>query len=102
MKPIALLLILALPAYAADDAPLADIPRVSVRLKAGDVAPFDGRLLSSDEQVARAKRLAAAEGELAKARESWLLPPAAVVGIIAGALALGVAAGTGVALAVKR
>jgi hypothetical protein len=102
MKTIALLLILALPAYAADDAPLADVPNVSVRLEAGDVAPHAGYLVADAEHVDRAKRLADAEATLAKARESWLLPPAAVVAIIAGSLALGVAAGTGVALAFKR
>lgn len=84
------------------DAPLADVLGASVRLKAGEPAPFDGRLLSEDEQVRRAKRLAAAEGELAKAHESALVIKPVFVAIIVGALVLGAGAGAGVAIALKK
>lgn len=93
-----------MPAFAdpPPDAPLEDMPGVSVRLRPGEPAPFQGQLLSEPEQIRRGKRLADAEATLAKAEQSVLLPKAAVVGIIVGALVLGAAAGAGVAVAVRR
>lgn len=55
MKTLALMLFVALPAYAADDAPLADVPGASVHLTTGQPAPFAGRLVSDDEHVKREK-----------------------------------------------
>lgn len=102
MKLIALLLVVALPAYAAEpldtDTPTLspDVPDVSVRLRAGETAPFDGRLLSLNENLRRGKDAVDCRAELAKAHESQLLPTGAVIAIIAGAVALGAAAGVGV------
>lgn len=86
----------------APDAPVADIKGESVKLKAGDVAPFDGRLLSEDEQIRRAKRLAEAEGELAKAHDSALVSKPVLVAIIVGCLVLGAGASAVVVLTAKK
>lgn len=70
-----------------------DVPEVSVRLRPGETAPFDGRLLSLDENVRRAKSAVECRAELASARENvWLSKPV-VIGVIVGALLVGAAAG---------
>ena len=108
MKVIVLLLIVALPAYAAEEAtdtPVLspDVPNVTVRLRAGETAPFDGRLLSLEENLRRGKSAVDCRAELAKAQESALLPVPALIAIIGGSLALGVAVGAGVtALALRK
>jgi hypothetical protein len=103
MKAILCALLMSSAALAqSPDAPVVDVLGASVRLKAGEAAPFDGRLLSEDEQIRRAKRLAAAEGELAKAQESMLVSKPVLVAIIVGSLVVGVGAGFGVALAVRK
>lgn len=79
-----------------------DLPGVSVRLRPGEPAPFQGQLLSEDEQLRRGRRLAAAEATLAKAEQSQLLPLPALIGIIAASVALGAAVGVGVALVAQR
>lgn len=55
MRTVALLLCIAMPAHAADDAPLADVPGTSVHLATGQPAPFAGRLVSDAEHVRREK-----------------------------------------------
>lgn len=103
MKALAVVLMLfsSLAFAQAPDAPV-DILGASVRLKSGEPAPFSGRLLSEDEQIRRAKRLAEAEGELAKAHESALVSKPVLIAIIVGALVVGAGAGAGVAIALKK
>jgi hypothetical protein len=86
------------------DAPLADVPDVSVRLAMGQPAPFAGRLLSPEENVRRAKRTADCEATLADAEGNGvLLPRPAVAALISGAAAAVVTSIVlGVALASKK
>lgn len=83
------------------DAPL-DLPGRSVRLEPGQPAPFGGRLLSDAEHVA-SEKVAASDAAFRKATAgNVMLSPYAVVAIVAGALAVGAAAGVAVAVAVRR
>lgn len=73
-----------------------DLPGISVRLRAGEPAPYDGRLLEHDESVRRGKALVSCRGELADAKTNeWLSKPV-LIAFIVGGLALGAAAGAGV------
>lgn len=78
-------------AQAPADAPLADLPGTSVRLAAGELAPFPGRLVSDPEAVRREKVNASNAAELAsyKGPENVTLTKGAVVAIGAGGLVLG-------------
>lgn len=85
------------------DAPMADELGVSVLIKHGDPAPFDGRLLSMDENIARAKRAVECKATLAAAEENALLPkPVVALLISAAAAAVITSIGLGIALAVKK
>jgi hypothetical protein len=85
------------------DTPLADVPDTSVRLVLGQPAPFAGRLLSPEENVRRAKKLADCEATLADAEQGVLLPKPAVAVLISGAAAAIIASVVlGVALAAKK
>lgn len=94
-----LLLLLCLPslalAQAPSDAPLADLPGVSVSLATGQPAPFAGRLVSPDEQVRRARLTEKDRAELAslKAPENVTVTKAALISITAGGVVLGVVVG---------
>lgn len=83
------------------DAPV-DLPKRSVRLDTGQAAPFSGRLLSDEEHTASEAKCADDHAFRAKAMGGVLLPPAALVAVVLGALALGAAVSAGVAVAVKR
>ena len=73
-----------------------DIEGVSVRLKAGETAPFDGRLLALDENLRRGRKMADCEAELADAKTNiWTSKPV-LISILIGGLVLGAAAGAGV------
>lgn len=87
-----------------DDSPVLapDVPEVSVRLRPGETAPFDGRLLSLDENVRRAKSAVECRAELASAKESvWMSKPT-IIALVAGALLVGAAAGAAGAWAATR
>lgn len=76
-----------------------DAPGVSVRLRAGETAPFDGRLLSLDENLRRGKDAVDCKAELASAKEnSWVSKPV-LVSVIVGALVVGAAVGAGASYA---
>lgn len=80
-----------------------DVPNVSVRLRPGEQAPFDGRLVSLDENLRRGKALADCRGELASAKENTWVSRPVLVAVIVGGLVLGAAAGAGVtAWALRR
>lgn len=80
-----------------------DVPEVSVRLRPGEQAPFDGRLLSLDENLRRGKDAVDCKAELADAKENVWTSKATLVVVIVGAVVLGAAAGAGVtAWALKR
>jgi hypothetical protein len=92
-------------ATASADAPIADqespvlappIPGVSVRLRAGETAPFDGRLVELGENLKRGQKLADCRGELEDAKTNVWSSKGVLVGIIIGSIALGAAAGAGV------
>lgn len=80
-----------------------DLPGVSVRLRAGETAPYDGRLIALDENVRRAKELVGCRAELEAGKENaWLSKPVLVT-LIVGTAVLSAAAGAGVtAWALKR
>lgn len=102
---LALLRCVAVPSFAAaPDAPLLDAPGASVRLEAGQPAPYTGQLLSDAENLRRAKRTAACEGtlEAAQAPSNVLLPKAALVAIIIGSVVLSAAAGAAVGVAAAK
>ncbi len=80
-----------------------DLPGVSVRLKAGERAPFGGRLVALDENVRRTKALVECQGELADGKANVWTSPGVIVALVLGAVVVGAAAGAGVtALALKR
>lgn len=85
------------------DAPLADLPGRSVRLAAGQAAPFPGRLLADAEH--RASEAVCADDHAFRERatkdDALRLTPLAVVAIVAGALAVGAATATAVVLVVR-
>jgi hypothetical protein len=80
-----------------------DLPGVSVRLRAGETAPYDGRLIALDENLRRGKALVDCRAELEAGKENaWVSKPV-LIGLIIGSVALGAAAGAGVtAWALKR
>lgn len=86
------------------DAPVADLPGVSVRVVAGQPAPFDGRLLSDEENVRRAKKEASERATLVDAQANGVLLPKPAVALLisAGAAAVITSIVLGVALATKR
>jgi hypothetical protein len=80
-----------------------DVPGVSVRLRPGEQAPFDGRLLGLDENLRRGREAVDCKAELASAKENVWTSKATLVVVIVGAVALGAAAGAGVtAWAMRR
>lgn len=100
----ALLLALALSQAPDTDTPTLapDVPNVSVRLRAGETAPFDGRLLSLDENLRRGKEAVDCKAELSSGKENaWISKPV-LVGIIVGAVALGAAVGVSATYAATR
>lgn len=106
MKTFTALLLIASLAGAAepDDTPTLapDVPNVSVRLRAGETAPFDGRLLSLDENLRRGKDAVDCKADLAEAKTNTWVPKPVLVGVIVGALVLGAAGGAAVVWAAKR
>lgn len=79
------------------DAPMRDLPGRSVHLDAGQPAPFAGRLLSDDEHT---KSEAAAADDFAFRKKATsggnsVWSPYAIVAVVAGSLAVGLAAGAG-------
>ena len=94
-RALALALCLALSSMAQDVKPL-DAPVAVV--KAGELVPFDGLLLSDAQAIQQAKRVASAEAKAASLEESlrnspgwWVLPVVAVVALGAG-VGIGIAA----------
>ena len=88
-----------------DDSPTMapDLPGVSVRLRPGEVAPFDGRQVELEENRRRGAAIADCRGELASAKENAWMSKGAVVALIVGSVVLGAAAGAGVtAWAMRR
>lgn len=82
-----------------------DVPGTSVCIrKAGEPAPFPGRLVSFDENKRRAKKEANERGTLTDAESNnVLLPRAAVATLISAAAAAVITSITlGIALAVKK
>jgi len=80
-----------------------DLPGVSVRLRPGEPAPYDGRLVALDENVRRGKALVDCRAELEAGKQNaWLSKPVLIT-LIVGSVVLGAAAGAGVtAWALKR
>lgn len=80
-----------------------DVPEISVRLKPGETAPFDGRLISLHENLRRGKVTAECKAELASAKENeWVSKPV-LIGLIVGAFVVGAGAAAGVtAWAMKK
>jgi hypothetical protein len=70
------------------DAPLADIPGTSVKVKQGEPAPFDGRLLSLDENKRRGTVDASKDAELTslKAPENITVTKGQLTGVIVGSV----------------
>ncbi len=95
-RALALALCLALPCSAQDVVPL-DAPVAVVR--AGDLVPFDGLLLSDAQAISQAKRVAGAEAK-AEALGAGLKasPPWWAVAVVA-VVALGAGVGIGIAAA---
>jgi len=96
VKALAALLcvLLAVPAYAADDAPIV--------LDAGATAPVAGVLLPDAVAVAAAKRLKGCEAERDSLKAApGPMHPAIIVGLVVLGVLAGGAAGYGVARAVK-
>lgn len=92
MKKLTLMLML-LPALAfgqVADAPLADLPSVSVKLDEGQPAPFHGQLLSPTEQVRRGKVAERERAELLELKkpENVTLTKAALISIASGSAVL--------------
>jgi hypothetical protein len=81
-----------------------DAPGVSVRLRAGETAPFDGRLLSLDENLRRGKSAATCTATLADAEANGvLLPKPAVATLISAAAAAVIASiSLGIYVAAKK
>jgi len=84
MKAVALVLCLSLPCFGQQT----DSPFL---LEAGKPAPVSGLLLSENQAIAAAKRLATAEAENASLKNSlastpqwWVLPVAITVSLLAG------------------
>lgn len=95
---ISTLLLLALSQAPDTDSPVLapDIPETSVRLRAGETAPFDGRLISLDENLRRGKQWVDCKAELDDAKQNvWTSKPILIT-VIVGAVVLGAAAGAGV------
>lgn len=91
-------------AFTPEDSPTLapDVPEVSVRLRAGETAPFDGRLLSLEENLRRGKDAVDCKAELSTAKESvWMSKPL-IVGLIIGGIVLGAAGGAAAVWAVKK
>ena len=102
MISIALMLALA---QAPEDSPVLapDIPGLSVRLRAGEQAPFDGRLVELEENRRRGAAMVDCKAELASAKENTWVSKPVLVAIIVGGVVLGAAAGAGVtAWAMKK
>jgi hypothetical protein len=97
----ALLIAALLAAEPPADAPL-DLPGRSVRLVAGQPAPFPGRLLSDAEHIKSEAACADDHAKLAKAEKSLLVSPLGIVALVVGGLAVGAAVGAGVAIATRR
>lgn len=75
-----------------DQAP--DVPGVSVKLRAGEPAPYDARALSFQENCERGKAAVACQAELSDAKTNTWTKPGVIVGMILAAAALGAAAAT--------
>lgn len=97
----------ALPSDAPTLEPEAPAPRIfppgelapgrSVKLKAGEPAPFSGQLLDDQEQVRRSRVGARDAGELADLKKgNTIISTPALVAIIAGAVVAGAAAATAI------
>lgn len=82
------------------DAPLAERP--AMEFKAGEVVPFDSTCMTTGKSIEVGKRIAACEAGLAVAESKTMVSTPVLVAAIVGALAVGFAAGAGVALVVKR
>lgn len=95
MKALALVVLLALPAFAGD-APL--------RVEAQTPAPFTGTLVPDSVRVAEAKRVVACEAERdsLKVTVTESISPAVVALLVVAGVVVGGAAGAGVVLAVKK
>lgn len=96
MKALAasLCVLLAAPAYAADDAPIV--------IAAGEQAPVSGLLLPNALAVEQARRIRACEAERDALKAAPApLPPLAVVGLVVLAVVAGGAAGYGIAAATR-
>ncbi len=106
MKTILATLLIASTALAdPKDAPTRDLdaPGRALVIEAGTIAPFDGVLLDSQEDVRRERRAVRAEGTLAKAEaDNVMLPKAAFVAIVVGCVVASLAIGAGVTAAVKK
>ena len=79
-----------------------DLPGVSVRLRPGEAAPFDGRLVALDENLRRGQSLVECRAELASAKENAWLPKPVLIAVVIGGVVLGAAAGAAVTYAATR
>lgn len=79
-----------------------DFPVTSARVHKGNLVPFDGQCIEDKEFVRREGINERNAAELADAQSKVLLPKAAFVAIVIGALAVGAAVTAGVAVAAKR
>ncbi len=79
-----------------------DLPGISVRLKAGEQAPFDGRLVELEENRRRGAAIVDCRAELADAKTNVWAPKPVLVSVIVGAVVLGAAAGAGAVWALKK
>lgn len=79
-----------------------DVPEVSVRLRAGETAPFDGRLLSLEENLRRGKDAVDCKAELSEAKTNVWTRPGVIVAMVLSAFAVGGAVAVGATLALKK
>jgi hypothetical protein len=80
----------------AEPVPMSDAPAIpndhGIILKAGEPAPMDGIMLSTDRAIGAAKRIAAAEAERDELRKAKVFPwwGALIVGVVAAGIGAGV------------
>jgi hypothetical protein len=96
VRTLALLLCVAVPAYAADDAPVLEKP-AALSLKAGEASPYDGTLLVAPNDETQAKRIAGCEASLGECKKQ-VTGPAWVPIVVTAAIALALGCAGGIAI----
>lgn len=92
----------AMPARAADDAPVIDRSAELVPMKKGDAAPFDGRLYGEQLHIDVAKRIVKCETTLKEVEPKVGMPAWAVVLVALGSAAVAASVAVPVTVAVTK